>query len=154
MFAKKPCFRVLLTPLRRTTLRATIMFAANGTPLAKVTWVQLYCGNQAIGNPTKIVADNTPRNVSFLAHLVKAELHISLQHCDAACLTVYPPGTVVHVPLDPVGSLDPDSPIPDKTTGENPLIVVAPLPLQRRIRNGELIEVLSCCSAALHSLLC
>jgi hypothetical protein len=74
--------------------------------------------------------------VDALKKAVKEERTVSLQHCDAAMLDVFAPGT------DPktVDSLDPGDLIPGDTSSKNPLIVVAPKPQQQAPQDGESVH--------------
>jgi hypothetical protein len=87
------------------------------------TWVQLYVGDQKTGQATRIRCERDS-NIDCLTYLVQAE-YPELNGISSACLDVYPPGT----PLDGLNDdayLDPGDPVPGGTTGEQPLMVIAP----------------------------
>ena len=76
-------------------------------------WVQLYYkGREELeGNPIKIV---------------KKERSVDLNHCNAARLVVYPPGTTPPFLQDK--AIDPGDDVPPNMNSKNPLIVLAPTP--------------------------
>jgi len=63
-------------------------------------------------------------NVDALAEEVKKKRAVALNHCDAAMLVVYPPGT--EPPFSQDKALKAWDPIPSNSSGPQPLIVVAP----------------------------
>ena len=85
-------------------------------------WVQLYTGDIISGSAFKI--EPVPKDVYDLAKAVKNEWP-ELNYVAAARLNVYAAGTAVPVPAG-TKSLRPGVEIPESTTDQNPLIVVAP----------------------------
>jgi hypothetical protein len=87
------------------------------------TWVQLYRGGHMVGLPIEIAAAS--RNVSHLTELVKEKIPNDLKAVDPIHLVVYRPGT----PLDELNVNAPlrrGGPVPNGTTDEEPLMVMAP----------------------------
>jgi hypothetical protein len=95
---------------------------ATNPPLTS-TWAQLYHGDQAVGIPIEVVA--ATRNVYHLAELVKEKRAVSVQHCDAGDLFVYPHGTSLYA-LNNDDRIDPGYSVPTDTSSKNPLMVIVP----------------------------
>jgi len=90
--------------------------------------VQLVIDGERKGNPFKI--EPIPRNIGAFKNVVKTQGGKSLEHCDAADLHVYQPGTEVPI-QDNAVSCDPRDEVPStdplqSTLAPRPLIVVAP----------------------------
>jgi len=104
--------------------------------------VQLVIDGERKGNPFKI--EPIPRNIGAFKNVVKTQGGKSLEHCDAADLYVYQPGTEVPI-QDNAVSCDPRDEVPStdplqSTLAPRPLIVVAPpskqLPKSRRFEES------------------
>ena len=114
------------------TLVGTLALAAlSATPtLALASWLQVYVGATKSGGSVKI--SPIPDDVYDLKEAVKVEVEPELNHCDAADLEVFAVGTSVPIP-DGTEPLCPGMKLSelDATTDEKPLIVVAPLLLEK-----------------------
>jgi hypothetical protein len=133
-FSLRLCLKLLLAKLNKNTsppwnvcfLPLTMSAADDNTtrpPLTSgSTWIQLYCGEEAVGIPIEIVA---ARNAYHLTELVKEKRAVALQYCDAADLVVYPPGTPLN-DLSNNNRLGPVESVPGGRTEAQPLIVMAP----------------------------
>jgi hypothetical protein len=98
------------------------------------TWVQLYCGDEAMGRATQIFA--ATRNVGHLADLVRAKVPLALRHCHAKDLVIYRAGTLLDA-LNADAALNSWDAVPDYTTGEQPLVVIAPAQAPQPESDGE-----------------
>ena len=91
-------------------------------------WVCLFIEDEHQGDPVKI--SPIPEDINDLKEAVKKKFELTLRHCDAAYLSVYPDGTSVpieqgvhaYVGWDPVPKMDPSP----GSTKPHILIVVAP----------------------------
>ena len=93
-------------------------------------WVQLYIeGQPSHLGIFEIVP--TPRNVSAFRDDVKEQNKAELEHCSAALLKVYPPGTAFPIPAG-TAHLIPWGGVPTESTGPSPIIVVAPAPQRQQ----------------------
>ena len=94
-------------------------------------WIRLYIGQEKSGDPFGIY-DFCGKNVDQLKKAVKKECQPKLDYCAANNLAVYPPSTAVPVE-EGTESLESWAAVPKDTTGENPLIVVAPQQQQQQV---------------------
>ena len=97
-------------------------------------WIKLYISH----NPRVFDIDGSPRNISRMKTKIKGGKPNDLAYCDADRLDVYPQGTSVPISKQ-VQPIDPSAPVPDGTTSNAPLIVIAPENQQQQ--HGEF-----CCS--------
>ena len=92
----------------------------------QVVWVQLYIGKDKRGRVfgIDIASLDGKKRIQELATAVYQTTDKSLGHCNAADLVVYKAGT--ECPGEGEDELEPDIRVPNDTTDENPLRVVAP----------------------------
>lgn len=100
------------------------------TTTSVCVWVQLYFEGQGepYGNPIKV--EGILRDVADLNMAVKEKRSMALSHCDDGDLIVYMTGTSVPIQKGVEGLKVWDA-VPKATTGQCPLIVVAPQRLQQ-----------------------
>jgi hypothetical protein len=97
----------------------------------------LYIGGEKNGSVFGIY--DFAGNVDQLREAVKEKCKPKLEHRDRNMLTVYPAGTSVEN-LDKASSLRLSGPVPDATTEDYPLIVIAPPRELDERKSGKLIS--------------
>jgi hypothetical protein len=116
--------------IAKSLVRSLSVSAADDTdttrppPTFVYTWVQLYRGDQKTGHATRIRC-KLDSVIDELTELVKEKLPNDLKAVDPIHLVVYPPDT----PLDALNVNAPlrrGGPVPNGTTDEQPLMVMAP----------------------------
>ena len=95
-------------------------------PFSSLVWFQLFVeGDGKNGDPFPIDSDKLPRRMIFeVAMTAYKAKDKSLGHCNAADLVVYKAGTAF--PPNKEDRLRSSMPVPEDTTYENPLRVLAP----------------------------
>ena len=106
-------------------------FGGSPHSIPEKIWIQLYIkGEGKCGDPYKVEIRN---DISDLAAAIAKDREVDLGYCHHSKLSVY--GAGAEFPPNEQDRLRPGMPVPEDTTDENPLRVVAPVVVQPQSKN-------------------